>query len=276
MLVWSGGLVYNISFFFAPIVIAAVVTDGLAYAAVFILAQNIASLIQAPQRGIIAASIAPLSKAWKDKDFEKISRIYHRSSINQLVFATGMFILIWVNFSDGVLTFHLHKGYLEARYVFLYIGLTRIVDMGTGVNSQIISTSTFWRFDFFTGIILLALTLPLNYILTKQLGAVGPAISDLLAFSVYNGIRYLFLLKKFRMQPFSYKSMYTLLLGLAGFVLCHFLFRQYIGLSWIFLRSMVFIIFYIGGVIYLDLSPDVLPVWNTVKKRLRLMKPQGP
>jgi O-antigen/teichoic acid export membrane protein len=274
MLVWSGGLVYNISFFFAPIVIAAVVQDGLTYAGVFVLAQNIASLIQAPQRGIISASIAPLSKAWKDKDMERIDRIYHRSSINQLVFATGMFILIWINFSDGVLTFHLNKGYLPARYVFLYIGLTRIVDMGTGVNSQIISTSTFWRFDFFTGIILLALTLPLNYILTKQLGAVGPAISDLLAFSVYNGIRYLFLLKKFGMQPFTSKSLYTLLLGLGGFLLCHFLFRQYIGIQWIFLRSLVFITFYLGGVLLLDLSPDMLPVWHTVKKKLGLSREQ--
>jgi O-antigen/teichoic acid export membrane protein len=268
LLVWSGGLVYNISFFFAPIVIAAVVKDGLAYAGVFILAQNIASLIQAPQRGIIAASIAPLSKAWKDKDFQKINRVYHRSSINQLLFATGMFILIWINFSDGVLTFHLHKGYLQARYVFLFIGLTRIVDMGTGLNSQIISTSTFWRFDFFTGIILLVLTLPLNYILTKELGAVGPAISDFAAFSVYNGIRYFFLLKKFKMQPFTLKSAYTILLGVAGFLVCHYLFREYIGLEWIFLRSLVFLVIYITGVFYLNLSPDLLPVWDTLKKRM--------
>ncbi|HTQ26779.1 MAG TPA: polysaccharide biosynthesis C-terminal domain-containing protein [Puia sp.] len=275
LLVWSGGLVYNISFFFAPIVIAAVVKDGLAYAGVFILAQNIASLIQAPQRGIIAASLGPLSRAWKDKDFQKINRIYHRSSINQLIFATGMFVLIWINFSDGVLSFHLQKGYLPARYVFLFIGLTRIVDMGTGVNSQIISTSTFWRFDFFTGIILLALTLPLNYLLTKEWGAIGPAVSDLIAFSIYNGIRYFFLLKKFNMQPFTLKSVYTVLLGLAGFLICHYLFHQYIGIRWIFLRSLVFLAFYVGAVIALNLSPDVLPVWESVKKRLGIGSGNG-
>jgi O-antigen/teichoic acid export membrane protein len=77
--VWSGSLVYNISTVFDTLVIAAVLPNGLAYAAIYSLAQNIASLIQAPQRGIISASIAPLSKAWKDKDYEKINRIYHRS-----------------------------------------------------------------------------------------------------------------------------------------------------------------------------------------------------
>jgi O-antigen/teichoic acid export membrane protein len=74
------------------IVITAVIPNGLAWAGIFSLAQNIASLIQAPQRGIIAASIGHLSRAWKDKDYEKIRRIYHRSSINQLIFACGIFV----------------------------------------------------------------------------------------------------------------------------------------------------------------------------------------
>ncbi len=266
--IWSGGLVYNIASFFAMIVIAAVVPQGLAYVGVYTLAQNIASLIQAPQRGIISASLGPLSKAWKDKDLEKISHIYHRSSINQLIFSTGMFVLIWLNFTDGIFTFHLHKGYLDARYVFLFIGLTRIVDMGTGLNSQIIGTSTFWRFEFATGIILLALTLPLNYILAKQLGVVGPALADLFTFTLYNAIRYGFLYRKFHMQPFTVKSFYTLLAGLAGFMICHFLFNQQHGFGWIALRSLVFIIIYLTCIISMDLSPDVLPVWKTVKKRL--------
>ncbi len=135
--------------------------------AVYSLAQNIASLIQAPQRGIISSSIAALSQAWKDKDMARIQRIYKQSSINQLIFAVGMFALIWLNFTDGVFTFKMQSGYVDARWIFFFIGLYRIVDMGTGVNSQIIGTSTRWRFEFFTGIILLSITLPLNYVLTK-------------------------------------------------------------------------------------------------------------
>ncbi len=148
-LIWSGGVVFSISNFFAVIVIAAVIPEGLKFAGIYILAQYIASLIQAPQRGIIAASIAPLSQAWKDKDYEKINRIYQHSSINQLLFSAGMFVLIWINFKDGVSTFALKKDYLDAQYIFLFIGLAKVLDMGTGVNSQVIATSTFWRFDFF-------------------------------------------------------------------------------------------------------------------------------
>jgi len=266
--IWGGTLVYNISQFFDSLVLGAVLEDGLALVAIYTLAQNISSLVQAPQRAIITTSVPALSEAWKQKDYAKINRIYHRSSINQLLFAAGMFVLIWLNFTDGVLTFHLKKDYLSAQYVFLYIGLMRVIDLGTGVNSQIIGTSNYWRFEFFTGIILILITLPLNYILTKSMGLMGPAISNLVSFSIYNAIRYFFLLKKFNMQPFTIKSLYVLLLAGAGYFVCHWLFNQYQGFGWILLRSSVFLGIYGTGLLLLNISPDILPVWETVRKRL--------
>ena len=271
-LIWSGSLLHNVAAVFAPIVIAAVMKDGLAFAAVFTLGQFMTSIMQAPQRGIIAASMAHLSKAWKDKDLKKINLIYHRSSINQLIFSAGIFLLIWLNFTDGILSFHLQKNYLEARYVFFFLGLNCIIDMGTGLNAQIIGTSTFWRFDFITGVILLTISLPLTYILTKATGIVGPAIATLIAFTVYNFIRYIFLLRKFNMQPFDAKTIYTILLAAADFLICHYLFSSHHGIVWIILRSATFIAIYFPAIIYLKLSPDVLPVWETIKKRLGINK----
>jgi O-antigen/teichoic acid export membrane protein len=268
--VWSGNLISNIANVFDVLVIAAVMPSGLAYAGIFTLAQYIGSLIQAPQRSIISASMAPLSQAWKDKDMMKINRIYHRSSINQLAFAAGMFVLIWINFKDGVITFHLKPEYMQGRYVFLFLGILRVIDMGTGVNSQIIATSTFWRFEFFTGLVLLAISLPLNYILTKQLGVVGPAIATLSALVIYNAIRFIFLWKKFNMQPFTARTLYTILLAGVDFLICHFLYSEYQGFFWITLRSLTFLIIYLGGIAYLNISPDFLPVIATVKKRLGL------
>ena len=273
--VWSGSLVLNIAQVFDTLVIGAVVSSGMKYVGIYTLAQNMSSLVFAPQRAIIAASISALSQAWKDKDYGRINRIYQRSSINQLVFSIAIFSLIWLNFTDGVLTFHLKQGYLDARIVFLYIGLTKIIDMGTGVNSQIIGTSIYWKVDFLSGIFLMMITIPLNYFLTKYLnnvgqGALGPAIANLIAITIYNAIRYLFLLRKFNMQPFNAKTIYTILLGAVCYTICYFLFNHYQGFGWIVLRSTVFVALYATGVLYLDLSPDVLPVWETLKKRLRL------
>jgi len=268
--IWSGSLIQNIAIVFDTLVIAAVLPNGLAWAGIFALAQNIASLIQAPQRGIISASISHLSRAWKDKDFAKIQLIYQRSSINQLIFACGIFVLIWINFTDGVKNFHLKPDYLQAQPVFLFLGLWRILDMGTGLNSQIIGTSTRWRFEFITGIILLAITLPLNYILAKKMGVVGPAVATFVSYIIYNAIRYIFLLRKFNMQPFSIKTLLTLALALSGYYLTYLLFSHIHGFFAMAIRSLFFMSFYIGGALFLKLSPDVIPVWNTLKKKLTI------
>jgi hypothetical protein len=232
-----------------------------------------ANLIQAPQRGIISSSMGPLSQAWKDKNLAKIGKIYKQSSINQLIFATGMFCLIWLNFSDGILTFHLQKGYLDAKWVFFFVGLYRIIDMGTGVNAQILATSTLWKFEFYTGTILLILTLPLTYFFTKSsLGILGPPIASLISFTVYNGIRYWFLLYRYKLQPFTIKTLYTICLSLVCYFICYFIYREQQGFWWMVLRSITFLTIYIYGMLQLQLSSDVIPVWNTLLKKSGLKK----
>jgi hypothetical protein len=143
----------------------------------------------------------------------------------------------------------------------------RILDMGTGVNAQIIATSTFWKFEFFTGMILLAMALPLNYYLTKNLGVIGPAISNLIAFTIYNGIRFVFLWKRYKMQPFTIRTLYVVLLGIGIWMLCHFLFKDQQGLMWILVRSGLFSILFIGGIIGFRITPDVAQVILTLKNR---------
>ncbi|HVG42967.1 MAG TPA: polysaccharide biosynthesis C-terminal domain-containing protein [Chitinophagaceae bacterium] len=268
--VWAGGLVFNIANVFDTIVLAAVLPNGMAVAGVFTFAQNISSLLQAPQRAVVSASVGPLSQAWKEKNFDKINAIYKRSSINQLLFACALFCLVWLNFDEGIRTFGLKESYTLAKWVFFYIGLSRIIDMGTGVNAQIIGTSTSWRFEFLTGLILLALALPLNYFLTRYLGVTGPAISNLIAFSIYNLIRYLFLWNKYGMQPFTLKTGITILLAIAAYNISYLLFNESTGFLYIILRSIVFLILYAGGTLAFNLSEDVKPVWKSVISKLKL------
>jgi len=269
---WTAGIVLNLSTYFAQPVIAAVVPGGLVAVAVFTIGQYIASLIMAPQRAVAAAAIGPLSAAWRDKDHGRIGRIYQRSALNQLLFAVGMYILIAINFRDAVLFFGLKPEYLAAEWIFLIIGLNRVIDMGTGLNTQIIGTSIHWRIDFITGMILVALTIPLNYILAKRYGMIGPAIADLITFSFYNVIRCVFLYKKFGLQPFSRRTPVILVIGAALYVLCTVAFGKYPGLVGMILRSTAFIVLYGTAVLAFRLSDDVIPVWHTILKRLGLRK----
>ena len=266
--VWGGTLIYNLAAVADTIIIALIFPDGAGMVGLFTFAQYLTSIIQAPQRSIVAASVAHLSQAWKDKDYGKINRIYQRSSINQLIFSAGMFCLIWLNYNDAVISLNLQMEYKTVLNVFLFMGLMRIVDMGTGVSGQIISTSTFWRFDFITGVILLVIMLPSNWILTKQLGLIGPAVANLISFTIYNFIRYLFLLRKFKMQPFTMKSLVAIILALVCYGICYFLFNDKSGIEWLVIRSLLFILLFIGGTFWLKLTPDLKIVLENLKKRL--------
>lgn len=266
--VYTGSLILTLSLVFDSLVISSVLDDALTKLAVYSVAQNIASMIQVPQRGIIAASIAHLSKAWKDKNMGLIQKIYQRSSINQLLFACGLFSLIVLSFSDAVITFQLKGTYLDAYYVVILLGLSKIVDMGTGVNAQIIATSTWWRFEMISGVILLLIMLPLSYLLTKEMDIIGAGLAHLVSITVYNMIRILFLWRKFRFTPFTVQTLYTLLLAGASWAICHYAFAGIHGWGGMFLRSIAFIAIYGGGAIYLKLSPDIQPVLQSFRKRL--------
>ena len=266
--VYGGTLIFTISQVFDSFVIASVLDNGLGKAGIFGLAQIMTSVIQAPQRGIISASISHLSKAWKEKNMTLLQRIYQRSSLNLLIFGCGIFSLISINFRDAVQTFHLKDAYLLGFNAFLLLGLSRIIDMGTGVNAQIIATSNYWRFELISGVVLLIVMLPLTYILTKQYDLIGPAIAYLISISIYNIIRIVFLWKKFRLFPFTAHSAYTIAVAAASLAVCYFLFRNMHGFIGLVLRSVAFLFLYSGAAVYLKLSPDIAPVIQSIKKRL--------
>ena len=264
-LVYFGGTIFMIASFIDTIIIMSLL--GTAAAGIFALGSVVAGLVQAPQRGAVAASIPVLSKAWKDKDYEKINLIYQRSGINLLIASLGIFLVVWLNYADAVNTFKLKPAYMESQWIFFFLGLARVVDLGTGVNSTIIGTSTYWRFEFISGMILLTLAVPLNYFLVKQFGIIGAGYSNLISLSVYNIIRIIFLKRKFNMHPFSHKTIYAVLLAFAAYTICYYTFISFHGFFGILLKTAVFTGVYGGAILYFDLSPDVLPVWDTVKSR---------
>jgi O-antigen/teichoic acid export membrane protein len=264
-LVYFGGTIYMIATFIDTIIIMSLL--GTAAAGIFALGSVVAGLVQAPQRGAIAASIPVLSKAWKDKNYEKITLIYQRSGINLLIGSLGIFLIVWLSYEDAVNTFKLKPAYLESQWIFFFLGMARVVDLGTGVNSQIIGTSTFWRFEFLSGMILLSLAVPLNYYLVKNFGIIGAGYSNLISMSVYNVIRIVFLKQKFNMHPFTIKTVYAVVIAFACYLICYFSFLSIHGFFAIVLKTIVFTALFGGAIVYFNLSPDVLPIWDNVKQR---------
>ncbi|MBS1743719.1 MAG: polysaccharide biosynthesis C-terminal domain-containing protein [Bacteroidetes bacterium] len=250
--------------------------DGLVLAAkqnlgkvgIFGLAAYMVSVLQAPFRSMIAITIPILSRAWKEKKLNEIERIYKRSSINLLSFSLFVFFCIWLNFTDAINYFGINSDYLEGKWVFFMLGTVSIVEMGTGVNSQIIGTSTYWRFELWTNILLTILIIPLSYFLTVKYGITGPAIANLLSFTVYNFIRFYFLWKKFNLQPFSQKTIEVLLIAIGGYVITYFLFNKIQGLTALVCRSIFFSTIYLVAISKRNITPDLSPILLNLRKKL--------
>ncbi len=270
--VYAGVLIFTISRVFDTIVIASVLPGGIDKAGIFGIATLMTSVIQAPQRSIIAVSIPHLSKAWKDKNMQLLQKIYQRSSINLLIFSCGIFLLIALNYTEAIQTFGLKDAYLQGYTAFILLGLSMVIDLGTGVNAQIIGTSTAWRFELTSGVILLLLMLPLTYFLAKQYDIMGPALASVISITIYNIIRITFLWKRFKLFPFTMQSVYTVMLAAGCFAVCYYAFANTHGFTGLILRSAVFIILYGAAILYFRLSPDIVPVITTIRKRFGFTK----
>ncbi len=265
LLIYSGTIIASVAATIDSFIIAKF--QGLGVVAVFGLAQYAANLIQVPQRSIQAVSASVLSRAWKEKNITEIKRIYNRSCINLLLMALFIFGNLWLNVQQGMIVLDIQKDYEAGIATIFILGIVRIIDAGTGLNAMVINTSTFWRFDFFSGVVLLAFRLPLTYFLIKNYGIIGSAFAELAAYSVYNFIRFEFLRQKFNMQPFTYKTLLSILVAAIAYALAYFLLDGIAGWVGIFARSIVFSGILIGAVIQLKLTPDAGQLIDNFKKR---------
>ncbi|MFN5188535.1 MAG: lipopolysaccharide biosynthesis protein [Chitinophagia bacterium] len=193
---------------------------GLSDAGIFAIATYVAAIMEIPQRSLNAISIPVLAKSWKDKDFANIKHVYHKSVSNLLAIGLLLFGLIWLNIENLVafLNWISHKeggGYEALAPIVFIMGLAKLIDLATGVNGQIIGTSNYWRFDFFTNLFYIVLSIPLNFYLISNYSLIGLAYSNLAALTLYNSVRFLFLYKKFKLQPYTLQHGLFLIISIA-------------------------------------------------------------
>ncbi len=244
-------------------------TLGLVSTGVLEFSTYISNVIAVPQRSVIAIAIPVLAKAWKDKDHDMIRSMYKRSSLTMLIFATLIFVLIWLNFDAAFRILHIPPIYEEGRYIVLFLGLSKVLDLGTGVNEQIIGTSNMWRFQFYSTLILLALSIPMNIYFIKQFGITGSGIAALVSAFVYNSLRYVFLVYRFNMQPFTRKTLYVLSLAVLGWFVGQYLIRPENPYLSVLLRTTAFLTIFLSPIIRFRWSQDVT---DTYRKALAFVK----
>jgi O-antigen/teichoic acid export membrane protein len=249
---------------------------SLSDAGIFAIATYVSAILEIPQRSLNSISIPILANAWKNKDFDNIKNIYHKSVSNLLAIGLLLFGLIWLNIDNLVafLNFISNKyggGYDELPKLIFILGIAKLIDLATGVNSQIIGTSNYWKFDFYTNLFYIIVSIPLNWFLIKNFNLEGLAYSNLIALTLYNTVRFVFIYKKFKLQPYTYKHGLFLILSIALMLLIHQIPSINNILANILLQSLTFGISFYLLVSWLNPAPEIL---NMVQEFMKVKLPE--
>jgi O-antigen/teichoic acid export membrane protein len=199
------------------IILASQSSGGLADAAVFTIATYLVTVMDVPQRSLISISTPFIAEAWKDRDMPRIARLYQKTSLNLMLAGLAIFCVVLLNVGEAEA--RLGKGYEALSWLVIVSGLGKMADLATGLNTQVLLLSKYWKVDFLTNLLLVALSIPLNYWLTRRYDVMGPAYGNLVSLVVFNLTRLLLIWRFFRMQPFSIGHWKALLAGVTCLIL---------------------------------------------------------
>lgn len=247
------------------IILASQSTQGLTDTAVYNIATYLITLMEVPQRSLTSAATPQIAIAWKERNFMRLSSIYNKTALNLLVIGMALISLILLNVKE--LVEFLGPTYAPISMLILILGIAKIIDMGTGMNSQILMLSKHWKIDLFSNMLFVIISLVLNYYLTRKYGVAGPAYGTLIAVCFFNLIRFLAIWKIYKLQPFGLNNLKVLFIAAGCYGLSQWipdLGNLYVNVA---VPSLVFTALYAAVILKLNISSDISSVFGNLLKR---------
>lgn len=248
------------------LLIAGMTDKGLENLAVYSIPVYLASIMDVPYRSMQGITTTLIAEAWKNKDMKKIAELYHKTSINLLVFGLAIFGLLLPNL-DNLVRFN--PDYSMAKAIFIVAGLAKIIDLGMGMNAQILLLSKYWKIDFYSSVFFIVINIVLDFFMIRRFGVMGAAYGTAIALIFYNLIRFSYLWWLFKLQPFDRKTLYVLVIAGAALLITWqipFMGNLYVDTI---LRCAVFALLYGPAVLYFNISEDISAMYKGVVQKIR-------
>jgi O-antigen/teichoic acid export membrane protein len=226
----------------------------------------IGNAIKVPAKSIGAISIPLVAMAWENQDYKQIQTLYSKSSINQLIIGGVFFVCIWLNIDEvfSLLPDNFHGG----KWVVFYIGLSQLFNIASGVNGTIIINSKYYRYDLYTNVVLVFITIATNYILIPKYGIDGAAMATAISVLLFNMIRLVLIKVKMNMQPFSKQTVITFFVLLVVYFIVDLFPLSSVVIFDIIWKSLLALLLFAPIVLKLNLSEDISGIVKDLKNRL--------
>jgi len=240
----------------------------------FIFFAFIANTIQFPMVALASISSPIIAQHLQENNLQEVHNIYQQSSINALIIGILLYIGVSCNLNDLVHLTSNADALLPLTSVFLFLGLARLFDTATSLNSQIIVYSKYFKFNLFILLFLAITNIIGNYLFIQVLdfGALGAAIATCISMFLYNLIKLLFIWFKFKMLPFTSATFGLLGIGFLVAAIAYYIPFSDNHLLNLLLKSTTILLLYLGLVYYFRISKDFNALLLQYFSKLKLGK----
>ncbi|NND77442.1 MAG: hypothetical protein HKN39_04610 [Flavobacteriales bacterium] len=263
----SVSLVNNVDIFMVGLLLS----NGEEKAGFYAIALYIVSLIVIPTRAMTNVTHPLVARMFKDQNFAGLKKIYAQSSINLLVVCGLLFVLIWINVDNIFLI--LGDDPEMGKWVVLFVGLSKLFAVATGVNGALINHSPHFRYTTYFILILAIITIASNLIFIPRYEILGAAAATAFSLAMFNFLKWLFVWVKLKMQPFDIRSIKALIVGLVcigvSYIIPEFFSENLTGrLLDIGLRSLICGGVFISMTLWLGLSDEIDRIVSLLKSKI--------
>lgn len=219
-----------------------------------------------PAKALTRVGIVHIAEAFAEQNMGKIQEIYRKSSEVLTVVGGYLFLVVWCN-RYSVETY-LGEVYSPYSAIIFFIGLAQVVELASSVNYQIIAVSNYYYINIVFALLAIFLLVVTNYYGIQWYGLVGASIGSLVTMVGVNLIRFFFLRSRFQLNPFSSRTLRTLLVFAGTFAVVELTpnYPDFI-LNFLLKASMISML-YLPLVYVLNCSEDLNVVVNKYRKKL--------
>ena len=208
-------VILNLSGLLEVLLLGPLSANGLKDVAIYNLALFLISILTIPHRALSSAAFPRINEAFVAED-PQLNILFTRSAINIQVVAVAMWILVACNLHNIIAI--LPAGYEAIAPTFLIISLGRMVDMVTGLNTELISITNHYKYTFRLSVLLVLFLLVFDRIFIPKYGLYGAAWVSAAAGIGFNLCKLIFLYTKMKMLPFTRQTVVIIALGAATFL----------------------------------------------------------
>jgi O-antigen/teichoic acid export membrane protein len=187
----------------------------IAHNAVYSVAIFIATVIAVPYRAMNQI-VAPITaRLMVQEKWDELQQLYQKTSINLQI--TGGLLLVLILTNIHMLYRIIPDNYDGGVWVVFMIGISKYYDVLLGNNNAIIVNTRYYRMVLFFGVATVVLMIVLNAICIPMYGINGSALATLLTIMLYNTVKFVFVVKKLKLFPFTLHTVRSLVVLIVVF-----------------------------------------------------------